>query len=273
MPPTGQARRQVLPPVASDQQIDEYRQNGLLRIDLRDLVGENGFSRLRDTFLRAEADGYRGHPGSDPYPAVMLYREMHRHYPEMAEVALSPRVGEFAARLMGVDHVRLWGDEVFTKRPGMPFTPWHQDAATLPFDRTDFLTIWIAIDDLGPDMGTMRYLPRSHARGLLLTTRSVAIKAGQVDEPDDVRELLSSVDLDLAEGRIDAPLRAGEAMIHHGLLIHGAAANRGDRPRRAYALTLFPADARYTGLPHIATDHLGLTSQATFDHPDFPMIY
>jgi hypothetical protein len=168
--------------VGSKDDVGAYRRDGLLRMDLRDHVGEAAFHRLRAAFLRAEAEDYRTHPGHDPYPAVMLYREMHRHYPSMAEIALSPQLGALAARLIGTDHVRLFGDEVFTKRPGMPFTPWHQDAATLPLDRQDFLTIWIAIDDVREEMGAMRYLPRSHERGLVLITRSDAIKAGQKDE-------------------------------------------------------------------------------------------
>jgi ectoine hydroxylase-related dioxygenase (phytanoyl-CoA dioxygenase family) len=119
----------------------------------------------------------------------------------------------------------------------------------------------------------MRYLPRSHARGLILVTRSDAIKAGQAGEPDDVRERLESRDHGLADGQVDVPLRAGEAMIHHGLLIHGSAANATDRLRRAYAMVFIPSDTRYTGQNHISTDHLGLTPQTILDHPDFPVIY
>ena len=187
---TATIERNPTTPVLSDDEIAAYRRDGLLRIDIRAILGEEAFGRLRDSLLAAEAEDYRAHPGTDPYPATVLYREIHKYYPALAEFALSSRLGEVAARLIGVDHVRLFGDEVFTKLPGMPITPWHQDAATLPLDRSDFLTIWIAIDDVDMEMGAMRYVPGSQDR-LRLVTRTAELKAGQKNEPDDLAALLT----------------------------------------------------------------------------------
>ncbi len=137
-------------PVLTDEQIATYRRDGLVKVDVRKILGEDAFERMREAFLYAEADDYRAHPGTDPYPATVLYREIHKSYPALAEFALSPKLGAVAAQLIGCDHVRLFGDETFTKLPGMPMTIWHQDSSTLPFDKPDFLTLWMAIDDVDP---------------------------------------------------------------------------------------------------------------------------
>src|SRR5579871_6546715 len=130
-------------PVLSEEQIATYRRDGLVRIDIRAILGDQAFARLRQILRDAEAEDYRAHPGTDPYPATVLYREIHKSYPALAEFALSPRLGAVAARLIGCEHVRLFGDETFTKLPGMPMTIWHQDSSTLPFDKPDFLTLWM----------------------------------------------------------------------------------------------------------------------------------
>ena len=269
---TATIERNPTGPVLSEEQVATYRRDGLVRIDVRAILGEEAFARLRQILLDAEAEDYAAHPGTDPYPATVLYREIHKHYPALAEFALSSRLGQAAAELMGVDHVKLFGDEVFTKLPGMPITPWHQDAATLPFDRMDFLTIWIAIDDVDMAMGAMRYVPGSQDR-LRLVTRTAALKAGQKDEPDDLAALLSDEDRAMADQVVDKPLRAGEAMVHHGALIHGAGVNRSDRKRRAYGITIIPGETRYDGRPHWPTIELGLPVGEVIDHPAFPVMY
>jgi hypothetical protein len=259
--------------VLTDDQIATYRRDGLVKVDVRRILGDEAFERMREAFLYAEADDYRAHPGTDPYPATVLYREIHKSYPALAEFALSPQLGAVAAQLIGCDHVRLFGDETFTKLPGMPMTIWHQDSSTLPFDKPDFLTLWMAIDDVDQEMGAMRYVPGSHTVGNVLVTRTENLKAGQMGEPDDLATLLPDEHKAFADGVVNRPLRAGEGMIHHGALMHGAAPNSSDRKRRAYAMTIISADIRYSGKPHWPTDELGLTPGEVIDHPEVPQFY
>ena len=119
----------------------------------------------------------------------------------------------------------------------------------------------------------MRYVPRSHTIGNVLVTRTANLKAGQKGEPDDLAALLEDEHKALAGQVVSMPLRAGEGMIHHGALMHGAAPNSSERKRRAYAMTIISADIRYSGKPHWPTDDLGLTVGEPIEHPDVPQFY
>merc|ERR1712129_379305 len=54
-------------------------------------------------------------------------------------------LGTVAAALLGVRHVRLYGDALFVKRPGDAATAWHDDLAHVPLDTSAFLTLWIPL--------------------------------------------------------------------------------------------------------------------------------
>jgi ectoine hydroxylase-related dioxygenase (phytanoyl-CoA dioxygenase family) len=146
-------------------------------------------------------------------------------------------------------------------------------------DRRGLLTIWVAIDDVEPEMGPVRYLPGSHRLGPLgrannsdsrkpLETLLTSAR-GLCDKPDDY---LYEGDAERVGEVVSFPLRAGEAVIHDGLTLHASASNRGDRMRRGWACVYFPSETQYTGMPRLESDGLGLTPFETFDHPRFPVI-
>src|SRR5205814_570780 len=80
----------------------------------------------------------------------------------VAKFVLSKRFGEVAAKLSGRP-VRVWHDQALFKeaREGAK-TPWHQDAHYWPHhDRTDQITIWIALKDASTNNGCMSFVPGS----------------------------------------------------------------------------------------------------------------
>lgn len=64
---------------------------------------------------------------------------------EARQLVLSPDLGYIAAKLLGVNAVRVYQDSLFAKRPGDGPTRWHSDLNMAPFDSNDFLTIWIPL--------------------------------------------------------------------------------------------------------------------------------
>lgn len=272
--------------LVSKEEIASFRREGLLRIDLRNLLGDKIIDELCTAFYRVEAAGFPDHKkvvwNDSPSNALFYLHAMFKHYPEFAAVSLSPKIGEVAARLAGVDHVRLLYDQLMIKQPGMAATPWHQDLQDLPFNRRNHIVFWIAIDDLDETMGLTRYVPRSHKIGPL--PRALAYDPKKIHlmseeeilrgrPSEDVTSLLREDDLEVVGDVVSYPLRSGEAIIHDGLMLHGAGANRSDRPRRVHQLTIIPADTQYNGMPFPSTDGLGLVQYGRFDHPNFPIIY
>jgi hypothetical protein len=177
-------------------------------------------------------------------------------------LTLSPGMGRTAVRLLrGVRAVRVQVTNLLVKEAGEHgATEFHQDFPWMPMDRSAMLTVWLALADVPADMGSLRFYSGSHRHGLL--GRSFTRPGDdQLSQHPWLKELELSPPLDL---------KAGDATVHHALTVHGAPANRRDRPRLSFTVTYFDADALYTGLPYRQTDGLGLRVNQPFEHERFP---
>ncbi|GAA3688706.1 hypothetical protein GCM10022224_062720 [Nonomuraea antimicrobica] len=176
-------------------------------------------------------------------------------------LATSPAMGRTAVRLLGVRAVRVQVTNLLVKEAGEHgATEFHQDFPWMPMDRSGMLTVWLALADVPADMGSLRFYDGSHRHGVL--GRSFTRPGDdQLSQHPWIEELALSPPLDL---------QAGDATVHHALTVHGAPANRRDRPRLSFAVTYFDADALYTGLPYRQTDGLGLRVNQPFEHERFP---
>ena len=84
------------------------------------------------------------------------------------EFATDPGMLDLVTQLIGPD-VILWGSQVFCK-PALTGreVPWHQDGQYWPIRPLATCSVWIALDDVSPENGCMRYIAGSHRnRGLL----------------------------------------------------------------------------------------------------------
>jgi Phytanoyl-CoA dioxygenase (PhyH) len=190
--------------------------------------------------------------------------------PYLASVTYSREAGRNAQRLMGRPcPVRLWRDSVAVKYPHSAQTAsgqvnWHQDANEYPLDRNGSMIFWLALADMVPEMGTMRFLSRSQTIG------GIGFNYYNVDDPDYVFKQYPL----LRRCPVSEPLsyQAGDATVHSGLTLHYSGLNRTDRPRWAYQRGYIPGDALYTGEDFKITRDLGLTVGEPLDHPKFPVV-
>jgi ectoine hydroxylase-related dioxygenase (phytanoyl-CoA dioxygenase family) len=137
------------------------------------------------------------------------------------------------------------GGNLFHKPPASAGrTHWHQDESFhehldvmlgRPYQASDSLTVWLALQDVTAEMGALEFVPGSHRRGLL---------PYELVDDDPTHEAFRArrvVDLDSA-GVADAvccPLRAGGATVHSSFTIHGASGNASSTPRRAWTSSFF----------------------------------
>ena len=63
--------------------------------------------------------------------------------PAIERLVFDPRLAEWAARLLGVDGVRLYHDQALFKEPHGGATPWHQDQYYWPLDTDKTITVWL----------------------------------------------------------------------------------------------------------------------------------
>jgi ectoine hydroxylase-related dioxygenase (phytanoyl-CoA dioxygenase family) len=183
-------------------------------------------------------------------------------------LAQSPQMAAVANRLWGEARgVRFWSDTVMCKMPaseGGSKTPWHQDFPYHAMDRQGNANIWVALVDVPPEMGSMRFLNGSHRAGPM----------GRVIQRTDGIDLLDMYPELAEEYEISEPLHlaAGDATVHNLCTIHYAAQNDTQDPRWAYVTGMFPADVLYTGAQQRRTDDLDLKVNEPYDHPRFPLL-
>jgi hypothetical protein len=187
--------------------------------------------------------------------------------------ALIERIGQSARPLMnrrGGVGVRYFTDFFAPKLPssratrnaGNGPTSFHQDFITFAVDRSGGMTFWIALEDFGPESGTMSFVSRSHRLGILGSYHTY----GGGDALDVFPELR---DLEMS-----APMhyRAGDVTVHSHMTVHGAGANLTDKPRWAYLVLVQPADACWNGAPPEAFDTTGMQPNQLLEGEKFPII-
>lgn len=195
----------------------------------------------------------------------------------MADPALRPlieSIGGAARVLMGRRPglgVRYFGDLFAAKlpqgqptaHPGAGATYYHQDFMNWALDRSGGMTFWIALADLVPESGTMRFFDGSHRLGALGHYRTHG-KGGILEDYPEITDNCPLSD----------PLSyaAGDATVHSNLTVHGAGANLTDRPRWAYLVIVNPADVRWNGAPPEAFDTTGMEFLQPLDDARFPVI-
>lgn len=182
------------------------------------------------------------------------------------DMALHEQMGRNAAALFQTDNgIRLLAaviaaklpTDLSTSHPGKGETEIHQDGPR-EFDNRG-LTFWLALHEMSPDMGTLRFLTGSHRFGLM-------------EPPYDRWKCLDHC-------RWSEPLkmRPGDATVHCTEVVHRAPQNSGADTRWACLLAYFPANSKYNGMPSFNTYGLFQAGELKIgeplDHPDVPLVY
>jgi len=181
------------------------------------------------------------------------------------EMVMSPVMGRNLSQLLGIPAVRVLADGYMLKAPqregAHDDTLFHQDFPGNPVDRSTFLTVWVALHDMPPEMGVMRFYNGSHRMGVM----------GQVfADGIDLRKRCSA----LKDEDLSPPLtmKAGDATAHHSLTVHGAPPNLCADKRWAYNIIYMDAESRYTASPGLFPARLVVEPMALLDQPNFPLM-
>jgi hypothetical protein len=178
----------------------------------------------------------------------------------------NPNMGRNAALLLGKDMamrsltnfvaVKLPRD-LDTDKPGKGPTQYHQDHGAMP-TMGESLVFWVALDEVTPQMGSMRFYNGSQRLGWL---------AGDPLSWPQVQ------DYELSDPVVYKP---GDATVHGTMVVHGAPENLTPQSRWSYIVNYFPDAAVFTGLRgrHTAGAEEALEAGKPFpDHPHYPHVY
>lgn len=186
----------------------------------------------------------RVHREGDDGGTFIVDMLMHQRSDAFRRLAFDPRLVQIASLLIGEDSPYFFYDQLFCKRARSHVrTQWHQDLAFWPLEGDRVPSIWIALTDTDEAGSAVQYLPGSH-RGRSLhaavdpAEREVARSQGADVCPDwhltPQRSALRSHEL-----------KAGDAVVHHPRVVHGAGPNLTGEDRVAVSLRYFAADTRW----------------------------
>ena len=192
--------------------------------------------QLADVNHPAHGLFYEFHSNESSDPNTVLFHALGawRISPGLHDVLWNPRFVMAAYQLLGERPVRFWHDQIFAKPPKKGgVVAWHQDYSY--WTRTKpvaHLTCWCGLDDSTRENGCLQYISGSHHWGLL----PKPVIAGQLE---GIRDFLNEEQQQQLGKPEFAEVKAGEAIFHHSLTLHGSGENRSERPRRAFVINVF----------------------------------
>ena len=160
---------------------------------------------------------------------------------ELARLVHYQPIAACAARLAGVDVIRLWHDQLLYKPVEQDGTRanvgWHVDRQYwMTCSSDNMLTAWVAFHDLDDSAGPISFVDRSNhwvSEGLDFWNQDLQeLETRFTPGGDPVRKVVPE-------------LRTGQVTFHHCKTIHGSGPNHSARPRRSLAIHLQPEDNRY----------------------------
>ena len=225
----------------SDEQVAFFNENGFLA-GVKMLDGaqinflRNELSEIADPNHPAHELYYEFHSNESSDPSTILFHALGawRIGPGFHDVLWNPRFLVAASQLLGNVPVRFWHDQLFwkpAKKGGV--VAWHQDYSY--WTRTKpvaHLTCWCALDDATKENGCLQYVAGSHRWGLLPKPEL----AGDIQ---GIKDFLNDEQKKQFDHPRFAEVKAGEAIFHHSLTLHGSGENKSDKPRRAFVINAF----------------------------------
>lgn len=227
-----------------------------LRSSLASLLAAQG--NVADDSLRLYESGCPPSPDAVKYLTFKTFNHLPAvpAYDALRDFPLTPRIEQFARACMtcGQDEALEYGTKYLDKPPvpdraNRSATPYHQDAwyfsqaamgrqqsthvcggTEAAAAQSRLCSVFVALDNVDEENSCLRYLRGSHLpQRLVPHTGGGPVGFSQQAQP------LSSIEAAVDE--VAVCLRAGDAVLHDGFVLHYAEANRStDRHRRALGI-------------------------------------
>ena len=178
----------------------------------------------------------------------LTIRYLWRNNPVVRDFILQPDLAYPIARIVGSEHLKFWFDLTFmhsgsTAGDAGAGTPWHHDIAAFTFKGLQLPSLWMAMTDADENRSRLRFIDGSHKTvpGFYRTADRKPPGDGQSDGFLDVPDY----DALIASGEekvITWDVEAGDAIILHPYVVHGAEGNRGQQSRRVAITTRWLGD-------------------------------
>lgn len=154
---------------------------------------------------------------------------------------------EKLASILLADGVMGKNIQYFNKPPkiGKP-TPPHQDGYYFMLNPNEAVTMWMALEPVDEENGCVRYIPKSHLKGMREHNRTSTLGFSQGIANYGEEE-------NLEKDEVFFPTKAGDLLVHHSLTIHRAEGNTSkNRSRKAMGFIYYANKAKEDKVAHKA---------------------
>lgn len=212
-------------PLLHDEQVEAYRADGFTVVP--GVFGPDECDRITEAIEQAQFELMLGDESDGP----LSYRPMlHLASAELQAVACDERWAGIVLPLVG-ESARLYWEQCVTKPPhARTELPWHQDNGYTPLEPEEYLTCWLALDDVDENNGCIQVIPGSHGGGTRTHWNDPSTPFRVGHEGDD--------------GAVSVPVSRGDVLAFSSLVMHRSGPNTTDRWRRAWIIQFCPAHAR-----------------------------
>ncbi|KAB7892666.1 phytanoyl-CoA dioxygenase family protein [Poseidonibacter ostreae] len=151
--------------------------------------------------------------------------DLYQRHPEFQEMAKNKKILDCLESVLG-ENIYLYDNSMVYKPKGKRNgVPWHQDFISRP-EEPQKIIVWMALDDVTKENGTVQVIPGSHKEGHLPWHRV------------DGETHHDRVNIEYVEKKKDkiiyAELEAGDVLLFNMLVLHGSDEIHTDRPRRVF---------------------------------------
>jgi len=188
--------------------------------EMRGVVASHLAAGVAPVEYEAEV-GYPGAPASLDAPGgrtIRRLRSAFQRHPVFSAWAGDARIVGRLRPLFGEPVVLTLAHHncVMTKHPRFgTATGWHRDIRYWAFERSDLVSVWLALGDEVEGNGALRVIPGSHR---------LTLRPGQLDELDFLRPDVPENQPLFAQG-VTVELRKGDVLFFHSRLFHAAGRN------------------------------------------------
>jgi hypothetical protein len=238
-----------MPKVLSDTELNRYRREGF-HFPVRVLSAGQA---------RSYRDKLEAHERASGAPlAGNMRHKVHLLFTWANELARHPVVLDAVEEVIGPD-ILCWSSSFFIKEAHTPsFVSWHQDATYWGLSTSDVITAWIALSDVPPASGPMKFWPGSHLRSQL--------EHRDTFDTDNLLSRGQEIAVDVPDGEgVEVPLAAGEMSLHHVLLAHASGPNTSADRRIGLAIRYIPPHVRQLKVRDSAMLVRGRDTHGNFD--------
>jgi ectoine hydroxylase-related dioxygenase (phytanoyl-CoA dioxygenase family) len=179
----------------------------------------------------------RAFDDDDPLTKLRKIDQPHLCDATIHELVSHPALGELAAQVTGARMVQVWAVQQLIKpaeghQDGLGNVGWHQDWQywrTWWEPGSEVFTAWVAVTDVGLEMGPMHFVRGSHRWGFE--------NEGEFYE-QDLKAQQQAIHAHFGHHWVETPaiLPAGAASFHHNMTYHGSGPNISLRPRLSFAI-------------------------------------